>query len=106
MRGQRIAKWRRSQVDAFVPQPSPLITGERERIAPPTTVTIHLPIILSSIIAAWAMLALLSSERERQIRLRPPKPVDPTAPADLATSAPSSSPANPVKQIDKAKPAR
>jgi len=65
--------------------------------------TTHLPIIVGSIIAAWAMLALLSAERERQIRLRPPKPA---APAESATSAPSSPASIPAKQIENGKPAR
>ncbi|HEX4794116.1 MAG TPA: hypothetical protein VH370_10005 [Humisphaera sp.] len=66
----------------------------------------HLPLILGSIIAAWAMLALLSSERERQIRLRPPTPVEPAPGPESATSAPSSPATKPAKQIGNTKPAR
>jgi len=68
--------------------------------------TTHLPIILGSLIAAWAMLALLSSERERQIRLRPPKPVEPALPDGSATSAPSSTPPTSAKQMGNTKSAR
>jgi len=56
--------------------------------------TTLLPMSLSAIAAAWAMLALLGGERERRMREEKNRPVSPPAQDPAPAQKPAATPAN------------